>query len=181
MMGGMERDWAQLGRAMARARRALGLSQIEVADAIGVTRTPIQGIERGNKFTKVTGTMRSYARLLGWADGSIEAVLAGGEPTPAKTEQSRQEPEPSPPLALAPELPLDVRYELSAEAGPVIGATVLAVPGASPGSRMIVVMKGAPDASPEKIREDLLAWSAEQRRLRALSSAEGQSHGIQEA
>ncbi len=35
-------------------------------------------------------------------------------------------------------------------------------------ARMIVVVKGKPDASPEQIRRDLLAWQKAQRKLQNL-------------
>lgn len=178
----MERDWARLGQTMAAARRRAGLSQVDVADAIGVSRTPIQAIERGHTsgrpFARVTGTMRSYARLLGWAEGSIEAVLDGGEPKVEQKESKVEQTLKDTLLSLAPDLPMDIRHELSAETGPVIGTTVLTVPGASPGSRMIVVMKGEPDASPEQIRADLLAWADKQRQLR--DDPASPSSGMQE-
>lgn len=178
MMGRMKRDWERLGRVAADTRRALRLTQKQLAAKLGVGRGTIQAIERGEEFVKVTQTMRGLERAFGWADGSIEAVLDGGEPTPLKDQQQDSAVEREVQdtlLALAPDLPLDIRYELSAEAGPVIGSTVLTVPGASPGSRMIVVMKGEPDASPEKLRADLLAWADEQRRLRDQSPPESQS------
>lgn len=178
----MERDWARLGSAMAGARRSKGLSQVEVAEAIGVTRTPIQAIERGETFARVTGTMRSYARHLGWADGSIEAVLAGGDPTPEAQALRPEQTEPTVNApTLTPQLPLRIVQELSAESGPVLDTTVLDLPGATPGSRMIVVIKGAPDASPEQIRADLLAWDLEQRRLRGLTSDQDTTSGAQGA
>lgn len=174
---------------MAAARNDLDLSQVAVAKAIGASRQPIQAIERGQEFARITGTMRSYARLLGWVDGSIEAVLAGGDPTLTKPESEPQtiHPERVESAArvgaptLTQQLPLRIVQELSAETGPVLDTTVLDLPGASPGSRMIVVIKGAPDASPEQIREDLLAWSKEQRRLRGLDGGKGEAPGTRDS
>lgn len=179
MMGRMTRDWARLGRAVADARRALGLTQKDLADQIGVSRGAIQSIERGEEFTKITQTLRAVERALGWQKGSIESVLDGGDPKapPQKVDQPER---PEAPAELAPQLPLAIVHELSAETGPVLDTTVLDLPGASPGSRMIVVIKGSPDASPEQIRADLLAWSKEQRRLRGLTSDQEGSPGAQE-
>jgi transcriptional regulator with XRE-family HTH domain len=171
----MDRDWTRLGKAIADARRASDCTQEQFADAIGVKRGALQNIERG-KIKTVTTTLRVIESKLGWAKGSIEAVLEGGDPQGAPEPEGGQVGPEEHPLALAPELPLDILHELSAETGPVIGAGVLTVPGASPGSRLIVVFKGEPDASPEEIRADLLAWSAEQRRLRGLPTDESRPH-----
>lgn len=179
-MGPMNRDWARLGQAVADARRALNLTQKELADQLGVSRGAIQAIERGDQFTKITQTMRAVERALDWEKGSLESVLDGGEPKPI--EQRTVEPERAEaPAELAPQLPLAIVHELSAESGPVLDTTVLDLPGASPGSRMIVVIKGSPDASPEQIRKDLLAWSKEQRRLRGLTPDQDTSPGAHEA
>jgi len=170
----MERDWRHLGRELAAARKRLGRTQVDVADAIGVSRTPIQAIERGGPFDKVTGTIREYARLVGWSDGAIEAVLAGGEPTtqPA-AEASATE------AALADDLPLRIVGELGE--GPLLDTTVLDLSPAGSGARMIVVVRGAPDASPEEIRRDLLAWRRAQRHLQDLGADEDEPPAADQA
>src|SRR5438105_4190259 len=83
-----ERDWERLGNAFAEARKAAGLTQVDVAKRLSVTRTPIQAIERGrqpnnNPYIKVTATMRAYARLIGWTEDSPARILHGEEPEPA--------------------------------------------------------------------------------------------------
>ncbi|WP_018384627.1 helix-turn-helix domain-containing protein [Wenjunlia vitaminophila] len=160
----MSTDWERLGRELVEARKALGLTQRQVADRIGVSRTPIQSIERGDPRAKPTGTMRSYARLVGWQDGSLEAVLAGREPIREGAPEGR-------PARQAPEvddLPVLVAEEL--REGALLGATVLDLTELGSDARMIVIMKGRPDASPEEIRRDLLAWRRTQRHLGKLGA-----------
>lgn len=155
----MERDWAHLGRELAAARKRTGRTQVDVADAIKVTRTPIQAIERGGPFDRVTGTIREYARLVGWAEGAVEAVLDGGTPTPVGEATAA-------PRTLADDLPLRIVEEIGD--GPLLDTDVIELPSDGSGARMIVVVRGNPNASPEEIRRDLLAWRRTQRHLQDL-------------
>lgn len=157
----MERDWARLGKAFAAAREAAGLTQTEVAERIGVTRTPIQAIERGTAFKKVTGTMRSYARVLNWTPESIQTVLGGGNPALTRTAAAPATAGQSAALA---SLPLAILDQLKSE-GPLIDATVISLPSAKADVHMTIVVRGEPNATPEEIRDALLAWRRTQRRL----------------
>jgi transcriptional regulator with XRE-family HTH domain len=169
----MERDWKRLGKALAEAREAARLTQVQVADRLGVSRTPIQAIERGHTkgkpFTRISGTMRGYARLVGWVDGSIETVLAGGEPTV----QAPADPQPQ--ARSAPDemsgLPLAILDQLRG-GGPLIDATVIPLPSTRSDAHMTIVVRGEPDASPEEIRDALLAWRKAQRHLQNLADEE---------
>jgi DNA-binding XRE family transcriptional regulator len=162
----MEPDWARLGRAFAAARKSAGLTQAALAERIGVTRTTVQAIERGVGADKPTGTMRSYARFVGWPDGAIEAVLAGGDPLSALAEND------APPgrRQVAGDLPLRIVEEIGE--GPLLDTTVLDLTPDGSGARMIVVVRGAPDASPDEIRRDLLAWRRAQRHLQDLGDGD---------
>lgn len=163
----MKRDWGRLGRALADARKRTGHTQTGVAEAIGVSRTPIQAIERGTEFDKVTGTIREYARLVGWTAESIEAVLAGGEP---RLTAEAAIPATSATASLLDDLPLRIVEEIGE--GPLLDTTVLDLGPGGSGARMIVVVRGAPDATPEEIRRDLLAWRKAQRHLADLGDDE---------
>jgi DNA-binding XRE family transcriptional regulator len=163
----MEQKWLRLGRALAQARKQASLTQNGVADAIGVTRSPIQAIERGDEVAKVTGTMRSYARLVGWTDDSIDAVLAGGEPTHLRVEDLEREG--AQVRTGADDLPLRIIDELGE--GQLLDTTVLDLTPGGSGARMIVVVRGAPEASAEEIRRDLMAWRRAQRHLQNLGDA----------
>lgn len=163
----MKRDWGRLGRALADARKRTGRTQTGVAEAIGVSRTPIQAIERGTEFDKVTGTIREYARLVGWTTNSVEVVLAGGEPTLASDIAPITQ---SATPLLADDLPLRIVEEIGE--GPLLDTTVLNLGPGRTGARMIMVVRGAPDATPEEIRRDLLAWRKAQRHLADLGEDE---------
>jgi transcriptional regulator with XRE-family HTH domain len=168
----MERDWARLGRALAKAREAADLIQREVAARIGVSKTPIQAIERGTGFKTITGTVREYARLVGWAEGSVEAVLAGGEPTLVSEGFDRR-----PRLQ---ELPLSVVDQLQGE-GPLIAATVMSLPPKTAGASMTIVVQQVPDASPEQIRDALDAWRKTQHWLQNLHDGDEEAPSANEA
>jgi transcriptional regulator with XRE-family HTH domain len=149
----MDRDWARLGKALQAARKASGVTQEQLADELGVGRSAVQLIERGKEFSKPSQTQRAFARRVGWADGSIEAVLAGGEPVvkPAATSP------PSPEDALSDSrLPLRIVDEL-ADDGALLDTTVVPL---GDDARMVVVVKGKPGASAAELRRNLEKWRA---------------------
>ncbi|MFD8949396.1 helix-turn-helix domain-containing protein [Streptomyces xanthophaeus] len=149
----MDRDWVRLGKALQAARKASGVTQEGLADELGVGRSAVQLIERGKEFSKPSQTQRAFARRVGWAEGSIEAVLAGGEPTldplpasPAAPEEARAESR----------LPLRIVDEL-ADDGALLDTTVVPL---GDDARMVVVVKGRPGASAAELRRNLEAWRA---------------------
>lgn len=80
----MGRDWKRLGAAFKAAREGKGLKQAELAEATGQNLSTIQNLESaryGKGFVRVPSSAHLVATYLGWADGSISAVLEGGEPT----------------------------------------------------------------------------------------------------
>lgn len=84
MMCLMDRDWARFGELVEAARRRRGWTQEDLVRAAGVGLSTVQSIERGRREKpQILPTHRIVARALGWADGSIETVLAGGEPVEA--------------------------------------------------------------------------------------------------
>ncbi|MER7734162.1 helix-turn-helix transcriptional regulator [Streptomyces erythrochromogenes] len=149
----MDRDWARLGKALQAARRASGVTQEQLADELGVGRSAVQLIERGKEFSKPSQTQRAFARRVGWADGSIEAVLAGGEPTV----EAAATPPPAPDDVLTDSrLPLRIVDEL-ADDGALLDTTVVPL---GDDARMVVVVKGKPGASAAELRRDLEKWRA---------------------
>ncbi|MGW4028190.1 helix-turn-helix transcriptional regulator [Streptomyces sp. NPDC004838] len=160
----MTKDWVRLGRKLAAARDAISLTQVQIAERIGVTRTPIQSIERGDDRAKITGTMRSYARIVGWADGSTEAVLVGGDPVYVSEAPAEEG------AAVAePRLPAVLRAELSE--GEILdhGVYDLTEDGSS---RIVVVAIGPEGASADEIKEFMRAWRQRRRVLRQLENEE---------
>ena len=161
-----ERDWERLGDAFALGRRAANLTQVEVADRLNVTRTPIQAIERGRQangspFTKVTATMRAYARLLGWTEDSPARILRGEEPELATQPAAGSSTEPGS------NLPPAVDREL--RSGKTLDHTVVHLGSEEDDdTRIIVVLKGADDITEEELDELWRKWRRTRRHLQAM-------------
>ncbi|MDH6610221.1 transcriptional regulator with XRE-family HTH domain [Streptomyces sp. SAI-208] len=161
-----ERDWERLGNAFAEARKAAGLTQVEVAQRLSVTRTPVQAVERGrqpngNPFNKITATMRAYARLVGWTEDSPARILRGEEPEPATRPDSATEPEP------ASDLPMAVQREL--RSGRTLDHAVVNLGSqADDDTRLIVVLQGGKDMTEEEIDAAWEKWRKTRRHLQAI-------------
>lgn len=170
-----ERDWERLGHAFAEARKAADLTQVQVAERLSVTRTPVQAIERGRQpngtpFSKITGTMRAYARLVGWTEDSPARILRGEEPEPATQPVSPQDSERR--SDLPPEIDLELR------SGKTLGSTVVHLGPEEDDTRIIVVLKGAEDLSEDELDKLWLQWRRTRRHLQAIP---GESDAPQES
>jgi transcriptional regulator with XRE-family HTH domain len=161
-----EQDWKRLGEAFAEARKAAGLTQMEVAQRLSVTRTPIQAAERGvqpngNPFTKVTGTMRAYARLVGWTEDSPARILRGEEPEPATHPALPADAE------LASGLPMAVEREL--RSGRTLDHAVVNLGTQdADDTRIIVVLQGGEDMTEDEIDAAWAKWRKTRRHLQAI-------------
>lgn len=159
-------DWERLGRAFAAARREKSLTQQEAAEALGVSRAPIQAIERGRQsngsdFTRVTRTMRDYARLAGWTDDSPDRILNGQEPEPAI------QPVSAPPVEPKPDLSPAIDREL--RSGKTLDHTVVHLgEEEDDDTRIIVVLQGADDLSEEELDRLWRKWRRTRRQLQAI-------------
>lgn len=159
-------DWERLGRAFAAARRDSGYTQQQAAEALHVSRAPIQAIERGRQsngsdFIKVTRTMRDYARLVGWTADSPARILNGEEPVAAEP-ASPSQPEPA-----AADLPSAVDREL--RSGKTLDHAVVNLGSEDDDdTRLIVVLKGAEDMSEEEIDKLWQKWRRTRRQLQAI-------------
>ncbi|MEW1895973.1 helix-turn-helix domain-containing protein [Streptomyces albidoflavus] len=151
----MTRDWTRLASAIEGRRREIGFTQVDLAEAAGVSESTVQNLESGVARRRLPSSLPRIEIALGWETGSGEAVLDGAEPT--------VKPQPETPQAGQPAaLPLRIQQEL--EDGQLLDATVLDLtPDSS--AKMIVVVKGETGATPEQVRRDLLAWADKQRRL----------------
>jgi transcriptional regulator with XRE-family HTH domain len=166
----MEPDWGRLGDELGKARVGAGLTQVQVAERAGVTRTPIQAIERGGPFRRITGTMRAFAQIVGWAEGSVEAVLQGGEPTLLQRGNSAADARPTS-AAEESRLPLRVREEL--RDGEILDHGVFDLTPEGSDAQIIVVVKGKSGASRDEILRYLEAWKRTERQLRRSAEAGG--------
>lgn len=165
----MDRDWERLGREFAEAREAAGLTQVEAAARIGVSRTPIQAIERGRQsngqpFTKVTGTMRAYARLVGWTENSPQRILDGADPEPAASQTTEPAAPETPGLDLPPAVDMELR------SGKTLDSTVVHLGPEEDDTRIIVVLKGAEDLSEADLDKLWQQWRRTRRHLQAIPS-----------
>lgn len=168
----MERDWAYLGAALRSARDVMGLTQAEMGERIGIGRDAVRNIEAG-ETRRLTGTIREYGRAVGWAPGSVEAVLGRGAPIPAAPDSpaAPASSDSSNPGFYAAGMPARIVFELSD--GHVLDTDVidLSVPGSD--AKLVLVAKaGTSDASDEQKREDLLRWARIQRRVRQIVAEE---------
>ena len=162
-------DWERLGRTFAAARRDKGLTQQEAADALSVSRAPIQAIERGRQsngsdFTKVTRTMRDYARLVGWTTDSPTRILGGQEPEPDNQPVSARASEPKS------DLPPAIDHEL--RSGRTLDSTVVHLGPEDDDTRIIVVLKGAENITEEELEKLWHDWRRTRRHLQGIASPE---------
>lgn len=165
----MSEDWGRLGAAVREAREARRLTQAGLGAEVGVGETTIANVERA-RTRKVTPTLRSVARVLGWTPDSIEAVLAGGSPRPqpdlvTQTDDGAVELQVK--KLSAGGMPLRIAQALME--GSTLDTTIVPL---GPGADMVVVVKGRPTASPEELRAALLAWERREGHLDRLGLAE---------
>lgn len=158
----MDLDWDRLGAALQAARLAMApeLTQDELAVELGVGRSTIQNIERGQAFKKATPTIRAFARRVGWTDDSVDRVLAGGDPQLADRTQEPTVRQPS----AGPALPARIEHELTQE-GELVDTVVIPL---GDGGSAVVVVKNPPNATPEQRQRNLDAWLRMQGQLREL-------------
>lgn len=74
--------WKRLGRYIKRRREHLRLTQQEMYAKGGPSVATIRILEAGEQAGYRNRTYHQVEESLGWAEGSIEAILAGKEPTP---------------------------------------------------------------------------------------------------
>lgn len=154
----MEQDWKRLADAIRKAREAAGMTQTDLAQRADIATGSVQNLESGRPRTRMPQSLAKIEEVLGWEPGSGIAIVRGAASRPRKVgEEPAQTPEPG-----RSDLPLRVIDEL--EDGPLLDSTVLHL-GDDSGARMIVVVRGKPDASPEEIHEALQAWRRMERRM----------------
>ncbi|MFJ7048993.1 helix-turn-helix domain-containing protein [Streptomyces sp. NPDC101112] len=172
----MTKDWKRLAAAIRDARKALGWGQQKLADAAGVGFSTVQRLEGGVGYKKMPLTIDKVERALGWAPGSAEGVLAGGDPV------ALSEPEAGTGEAavgatedaagrFVSGLPARIQHELAG--GELVETDVIELN--RPGMRLIVFATRDPDQSPEGkagVTEDIKEWTRVQRRLRGLTADE---------
>ncbi|MGQ4358510.1 helix-turn-helix domain-containing protein [Streptomyces sp. SAS_272] len=166
----MDQDFARLGAELkaARLRKRPRITQPEAAEALGVGRSTIQKME-SEKASQVTPTtVRAYARLLGWADGSVGQVLAGGEPTMTPEDGAAGGNTAPQGLGLSPL----VEHEL--RSGKVLESQVFNLGPDESDGQIIVVLQGRKDATPEEVERIAARYRQARRHLQGISSDRGE-------
>lgn len=163
---GMTNDWDRLAGAIRERRQALGMTQQQLADAAGVTRTTIKNLEGARQPAKrLPLSVAPVEQALGWAPGSARIVLDGG--APIGTDQPANPPQAPEPLSGLPTSVLDELADGEVYATDIHNLTQ------GDGITIITVAVRRPGESGEQI-------SAEQRRrhFRAWSRVQRQLHGL---
>ncbi len=166
--GAMERDWARFGRAVKAARLAREMTQDDLARAVNVGLSTIQTLERGaREYAKVTATHNAVAKAVGWAEGSVEAVLSGGEPTVvASTGGPALPASPVSPAGEVDDLLDDLteRVRQALLGGKVEDATAIELDSEDQGDVVLIWKRGEQqDLSPEEQRKLRRKWARLQR------------------
>lgn len=166
----MTNDWDRLAGAIRERRQALGMTQQQLADAAGVTRTTIKNLEGARQPTKrLPSSIAAVEQVLGWAPGSARIVLDGGEPI-AITQAADQ----TQPRDALTSLPASVLDELAE--GEVYATEIhdLSQDGGITIITVAVRRAGEPGAqiSTEERRRNFRAWSRVQRQLNNLPPLE---------
>ncbi|MFI0827187.1 helix-turn-helix domain-containing protein [Streptomyces roseolus] len=169
-------DWSGLGAALRARREDLRWSQDAVGQQIGVQRNALRRIE-GGIISRVSSTVRAYARVIGWTDDSVDAVLAGGQPTLREdvdeeqknvSAQVKAEPDVAGEVARALMSRLPARIVQEIVDGQVVEHDVLDLRPDGSSALMTLVVERSPEVSTAQVQEDLRHWSDVQRQLRKL-------------
>jgi transcriptional regulator with XRE-family HTH domain len=89
----MQRDpeaWRRLSRKIRTHRVRNGWSQAELARRAGTSTKSALTAESGKPPTRMPPSLERIADALGWAEGSINAILEGGEPVTAASQSTHQ-------------------------------------------------------------------------------------------
>ncbi|MBB4949680.1 transcriptional regulator with XRE-family HTH domain [Kitasatospora gansuensis] len=174
----MDLDWVRFGGAVRDARRSAGMSQLDLAEAAGVGRSAVQGIERGRSYDAPQLSHRVVAAALGWAPTSVESVLGGGDPSrvrapsrPGTTTAPRSE---------ADEFLDDLteRVKLALLGGTVVDSDVVELgdeDGDEPSEVVMIWKRGErPDMTPAQRRAQARKWAKLQAAAREIFAEDAQ-------
>jgi predicted transcriptional regulator len=171
----MDWDWTALATALRERRKALRLTQEELAEHAGIHTGTIKDYEAGKAYTRMPKSWSALERVLGWSPGSAQTVLEGGAPTVIMGDDDvhslSQSQDPHQPLS---GLPASVLDEL---VGGEIYATDIHDLSQTDGITIITVAVRRPGEPGEQIsheqrRRNFRAWSRVQRQLNGLPPLE---------
>jgi transcriptional regulator with XRE-family HTH domain len=168
----MAQDWKRLAEAVRHERRRRGLTQKALADSAGVVEASVQKLERGDGYERRPTAPYAVAEAFGWTRGSIESILAGGEPMSASPrEAASAEPPIEPTFARG--MPLRIQEAL--QRGDIVDTEVLEFGPDGSGMEMVVVLRrrdGEPPVDPEVMRRGLEQWTRAQPQIRKIAKDE---------
>ena len=165
----MSQDWARLAAAIRSARRARGWTQHDLAAEADIGFSTVQRLEGAKPFSRRPPSLDRIERAFDWKVGSVDAILAGGDPVPAARddiEATRADDGTVAVHARQSRLPRRIEHELAE--GEVLDTEVIQLGNSR--VRMIVVAMEPSDGESEF--KDLDAWTRVQRRLRSIAADE---------
>lgn len=81
-------SWERVGREARARRKALNLTQAEIAETGGPSAALVRQVETGRYDASMQPSMKhAYERALKWEEGSIDAILAGDSPVEAQPDR----------------------------------------------------------------------------------------------
>ncbi|MFI6700275.1 helix-turn-helix domain-containing protein [Streptomyces sp. NPDC050509] len=167
----MTRDWSRLGAYLKAAREGKKITQVQLAELAGLSEGTVQAVEGGKRFARVTPSIRTMARAVGWTEGSPDAVLDGGEPTLAPPHQGAERGQSS---GAGVQLPPGIQAEL--DEGQFLDGGVFDLT-EGPDVQLIVIVKGPGGASSSDVRRYMEKWRKERRRLQRLGDDSSDTEG----
>lgn len=73
-------DWQRLAEVAVASRERRSMTQVDVAARGGISVSRVQAIESARYESYRGSTLRAFERGMGWAEGSVQRVLRGGDP-----------------------------------------------------------------------------------------------------
>lgn len=165
--GPMNEDFVRLSAELkaTRERRRPKLTQPEAARQLGVGRSTVQKMDNGKAGQVTITTVRSYARLLGWTEDSVDQVLAGGDPV-MRPDAADGIPAAAPPVDLG--LSPAVEYEL--RSSKTLESVVINLGPDEDDGHIIVVLQGKKGATPEEIERVAARYRPVRRHLQGIAT-----------
>lgn len=169
----MPHNWKNLGDALRHSRLNKNMTQLQVADELGVSRSTVQSIERGTSGQRVTPTIRAYSELVGSTVEDVYAVLRGPKIllSPRPAESSRLDDVAGPEEASNDDvLPVRIADELCR--GRLVDTDVIPIGPVDAEAQVVIVVRAGATLTSETRQQVVGAWRTAQTTLRnALSSS----------
>ncbi|WP_069885246.1 helix-turn-helix domain-containing protein [Streptomyces luteocolor] len=168
----MDQDLKRLGNELRESReqrRNPQVTQADAAEALGLSRTALQNIEHG-KIRKVSRTVRQYAEFLGWPDGAVDVVMAGGTLADAEAAEREASSAEQATAGTLEDFGLSPTVEYELRSGKTLESTVINLGPDEDDGHIIVVVQGKKDATPEEIQRVAERFRRARRHLHSIGS-----------